>query len=402
MNGFKHGIIIATLLLTSCTVFSATRIVLWHSYRGQEKNALEKIVNQYNISQQKNRVETLQVPHDAYPDKISAAIPRGKGPDIFIFAQDRIGDWAAKDVIQPIGFWVTDELKEKFFPLTIDALTYNDELYGLPTSFKCTALYYNRELLATPPKNTDELIQLGKKLTDHEAKKFGLVYENGLLYYNSLWIYGFGGGLFDENQNPTIDSSENAEALTFSRNLLRKYKIMPEEISNSLVKSLFNEGKAAMVISGPWFRAEIADDIDYGVHQLPVITHTSKPATPFLTVEAYMMSAQTDHPLEAFEVMKTLTSYDNAIVMAAEGKQPVAVTAAFDHKIVKSDPWINVFKKQLEHSVAMPAFPEMRMIWTPMDIAITKILNKGVEPSIALSEAQAKVEKDIKLYRKLK
>ncbi len=375
-------------------------ITLWHSYRGAEKKALMQIVENYNGSHDDIQIRTLQVPHDAYADKITAAIPRGKGPDIFIFAHDRIGDWAMNEVIQPIGFWVTDEIKERYLPLTLKSLYYNEELYGLPTAIKCTALFYNRDLLAEPPKNTDEMIEEAKKFTDHDAKKFGLVYENGLLYYNAVWIYGFGGGLFDDERNSVFGQEANVKAMIFARDLLRKHKVMPEEISNTLVTSLFNGNQAAMVISGPWFRAEISPDINYGVATHPVITENGKPGTPFLGVEAFMLSAETEHPIEAFEVMKSLTNLESSVVMATEGKQPVAVKKAYDNEQVKKDPWIAVFKEQSQNSVPMPNFPEMRMVWTPSDIAISKILNKRADPEEALKEAQEKIQRDINIFRK--
>ncbi|MBN1551508.1 extracellular solute-binding protein [bacterium] len=397
----KHlGVVFLINIFYAINTFAATDLVLWHSYRGAEKDALEKNIASFNQSHSNINVQTLQVPHDAYPDKISAAIPRGKGPDIFIFAQDRIGDWAVNDVIQPVGFWITDDIRKRFLPITLKSLEYNGEIYGLPTAFKCTALFYNKKFIKEPPVNTDDFISLAKANTQIENKQFGLVYENGLTYYNALWFYGFGGGFFDEQRNPVIDRPENIEALIFIRDLHRKHHILPEEISNSLVTTLFNDNKAAMVISGPWFRAEIAKDIDYGIATLPVISKNNQPSKPFLTVEAFMMSSKTEHPLESFEVINALTQAPYTTVMAIEGKQPAANADTYNETEVKSDPWLEIFKQQLDNSVPMPNFPEMRMIWTPMDIAISKVLNKNADPSAALKEAQQKIQENIQIFRK--
>jgi arabinogalactan oligomer / maltooligosaccharide transport system substrate-binding protein len=49
------------------------------------------------------------VPYDAYADKITAAVPRGKGPDVFIYAQDRLGGWVeAGNTIEPIDFFLDE------------------------------------------------------------------------------------------------------------------------------------------------------------------------------------------------------------------------------------------------------------------------------------------------------
>ena len=68
---------------------AATDLVVWHAYRGGEKDAFEKVVATYNAAKaaQGVKVSSLAVPYDAFADKITAAVPRGKGPDIFIYAR---------------------------------------------------------------------------------------------------------------------------------------------------------------------------------------------------------------------------------------------------------------------------------------------------------------------------
>ena len=68
----------------------ANELVVWHAYRGAEKAAFEKVIELFEKSPaaKGQKVSTLAIPYDAYADKISAAVPRGKGPDVFIYAQD--------------------------------------------------------------------------------------------------------------------------------------------------------------------------------------------------------------------------------------------------------------------------------------------------------------------------
>ena len=76
----------------------------------------------------------------------------------------------------------------------------------------------------------------------------------------------------------------------------------------ALITSLFNEGKAAMVFSGPWFLGEIAKDIDYGVAPLPNLVEAGgKPMRPWMTVEGVFVSAQSKHKDAAFDFVKYLT-----------------------------------------------------------------------------------------------
>ena len=72
---------------------SSDVLVLWHSYRGREEVALSKVLDEYNASHPARQVEALALPYEVLASKLTTAIPRGHGPDLFIFAHERIGGW---------------------------------------------------------------------------------------------------------------------------------------------------------------------------------------------------------------------------------------------------------------------------------------------------------------------
>ncbi len=98
---------LAVVLAIAAPRAALAELVVWHSYRAEEKAAIEKVVAEYNAANPDAKVRTLAVPFDAFADKISAAVPRGKGPDIFIYAQDRLGGWIeAGNTVEPIDFFL--------------------------------------------------------------------------------------------------------------------------------------------------------------------------------------------------------------------------------------------------------------------------------------------------------
>lgn len=369
-----------------------TKVALWHAYRAEERKALEQVAEEFNKSNPDIELTLLAVPFDALPDKITNAIPQGKGPDLFIFAQDRIGDWAETKILEPIDFWVDDNLRSRFMPQTIDPLTYRRKLYGLPMAFKTTVLFYNKDLIQTPPKTTEEMITLAKKFTDKGKKTYGLAYEFANFYIHGAWFHGFGGHVFDSTGKVTLNTPEAARSFQYAQDLRDKYGIVPQESTSVIVTSLFNEGKAAMVINGPWFRAEIKPGLNYGVATLPVISEVNKPALPFMGSEAVLLSAKSAHPEEAFKVMTYLTDVHSAEIRLNVGKQPVATAAAYD---ACNDPMMRVFRQQLDASVPMPNIPQMRYVWTPIVNALNSVVTGGGSPEPALRKAQEEVEKSI-------
>jgi arabinogalactan oligomer/maltooligosaccharide transport system substrate-binding protein len=391
---------VASFSLVSLCV--AQEIVVWHAYRAGEKAAFEKVVASYNATKGgKTKVTTLAVPFDAFADKITAAVPRGKGPDVFIYAQDRLGGWIeAGNTVEPIDFFVEDDIKARFIPTTIEAMTYQQSLYGLPLNYKVVTMIYNKKLVTTPPKTSTELAALAKKMADPKTGKFGVAYSYSDFYYHSALMNAFGGGVFDKTRKPTLNSAGNVKSLDYLMKWVTKDKILPLEPSTALITSLFNEGKAGIVFSGPWFLAEISKGIDYGLALLPKIDEAGQPMKPWMTVEGVYIAAPSKNKDAAYEFVKYVTDVGAGKVLALEGRQTPANKNVYTDPKVGADSILNAFRQQVEIAVPMPNLPEMTMVWSPATTAMNKIVNSAATPKAAMDEAQKAVEADIARLRK--
>jgi arabinogalactan oligomer/maltooligosaccharide transport system substrate-binding protein len=179
--------------------------------------------------------------------------------------------------------------------------------------------------------------------------------------------------------------------MLFARTLTGPDGIVPAEVEGHLVAALFNDGKAAMAISGQWFLGEIRKGLAFGVAPLPRVRETGLRAAPFLGVEGIMMSAYSKKKRTAFEFMRFLTTDEAALTRALVAKQSVANSRAYADPRLSGDPVLMAFKEQAEFARAMPATPEMRMVWTPYDNAMQAILVRGADPKARLLEAQNEI-----------
>jgi arabinogalactan oligomer/maltooligosaccharide transport system substrate-binding protein len=239
------------------------------------------------------------------------------------------------------------------------------------------------------------MIAMAKKLTVPEEGKYGLVYENANYYYHGCWMQGFGGRVFDAEDNPIINSDESVRSFQFAQDLFKVEGIVPPEVSNVLVTTLYNENKAAMVISGPWFRGEISPDVPYEIELLPIISPVGERAMPFMSSEGVMMSAKSEHKDEAFKVMEFLINNESAFIMATVGKQPVANLSVYDMDEIANDKYIPKFKEQIKYSIPMPSIPQMTFVWSPASTAINAVIN-GKDPQAELDKAQNTVLQNLK------
>jgi arabinogalactan oligomer / maltooligosaccharide transport system substrate-binding protein len=399
---FKKIIFSLITLFILVSVSAAQELIVWHAYRAEEKAAFEKVVAAYNASKAgKVKITTLAVPYDAFADKITAAVPRGKGPDIFIYAQDRLGGWIeAGNTVEPIDFYVEDETKARFIPTTMEAMTYQGTVYGLPLNYKVITMIYNKKLVPTPPKTSAELVTTAKKLTDQKAGKFGLAYSYADFYYHAALMNGFAGGVFDAQRKPTLNSPANVKSLEYLMKWFTVDQILPAEPSTALITSLFNEGKAAIVFSGPWFLGEIAKGIDYGLAPLPKIDEAGKPMKPWMTVEGMYIAASSKSKEAAYDFLKYATDVPSAKILAVEGRQTPSNKNVYSDAKVGADPILKAFRQQVEQAVPMPNLPEMTMVWSPATTAMNKITKKASTPKAAMDEAQLAVQADIARLRK--
>lgn len=379
-------LIIGLVLLVGCERRRA--VVLWHAYQDAERDALAETAARWNAEHPDMPLEVVGVPHSGFADKLSSAIPGGNGPDLFIYPQDRIGDWAESGVIEPIEFWVDDARADRFTDEAVAAMAYKGSLWGLPVAVKSLALYYRTDLITTPPATTDALIALTPKMKQRDG--YAIAYANVDLYGHAPWLFGFGGKILDDAGNLAIATPEAAAAMTFARQLV-VLGAAPEAAEGPRVATLFNEGKAATVMSGPWFVSDIAKGVPWKVAPLPTVSATGVPASPFLGADGILMSARAQDKDAAFAVMDALTSDVSAIARARLAKQVVPNVRAYEDPTIAADPVLIAFRAQLEHTVAMPKGAAMRMVWTPYKNALGEVITGRAEAGAQLRALEREV-----------
>jgi maltose-binding protein MalE len=206
-----------------------------------------------------------------------------------------------------------------------------------------------------------------------------------------MWLHGFGGRVMDDDGALMIATPQATQAMAFARSLVAQ-GIAPEDAQGPLIASMFNEGRTATAVSGPWFIPDIARGVPWKVATLPIVSETGKPAAPFISAEGILMSARAKDKDAAFAVMDYLSGDEAAVTRAKAGHQVVPNPHAYDDRELASDPTVAVFRAQLQHVVAMPNDPTMRRVWTPYRTALGEVLAGRDDPGAALNALNAEIE----------
>ena len=88
-------------------------------------------------------------------------------------------------------------------PTAIGVTTVDGQAWGAPNTFgNALMLYYNKDIVAEPPTNTDELIEVAVANTDADNDKYGLVYNQTQSFWLTPWLGGFGGRSIRRGRQP--------------------------------------------------------------------------------------------------------------------------------------------------------------------------------------------------------
>ena len=113
--------------------------------------------------------------------------------------------------------------------------------------------------------------------------------------------------------------------------------ILPAEPSTALIAWLFNEGKAPIVFSGPWFLGEVQDSQVRAGAAAVAREAGGKPMRPWLTVEGVYVAAGSKHKEEAYE-FASYVSRRRREGARARGRQLPTNKAVYTTRAVGAEP----------------------------------------------------------------
>ena len=167
---------------------------------------------------------------------------------------------------------------------------------------------------------------------------------------------------------------------------------MPKDIDTNLADALFNDGKAAIELSGPWRIADLQKaNMDFGLAKLPMVDFgKGGPARPFVGVKCLMLAHGSKNPDVAVDVMKFYTAKEQQAAMVKQtGEVPANIAAAAD---LASDPIVAGFNAQAVDGVPLPNTPFMGAMWDPAAKAYSALWTGSDDPQKIMTDAQTAAE----------
>jgi arabinogalactan oligomer / maltooligosaccharide transport system substrate-binding protein len=353
-------------------------IKVWHGWTDAGELALfTGTVDAYKKANPNYNVEALAVPFDQLKNKFTTEASTGGGPDLLIGPKDWIGELTNAKLVAPLDDVAKDILAD-LNPAALEANKYGGKVMALPESVEAIALWYNKDLVKTPPTNTEDLLTI--------AATSGLGLNTG--FYQAVgFLYGFGGQLFDANQKCVLDQGTGAaDFLDYMLKAKGSTGVVADADGGKL-DAAFKDKKIGMIFNGPWATGDYSKAL--GADKLGIvapikITKTGKTFAPFLGTKNLFLSANSkgDSLTAALAFMKTMVSVDiQSGLTVKAGHIP-------SNKNVKStDPIVAGILAQTFSASYFPNEPQMGAVWTPGADMITKVIEGKSKSADAVKEA---------------
>ncbi|WP_088288162.1 extracellular solute-binding protein [Kineosporia sp. A_224] len=329
-------------------------------------------------------------------DQFVAAVPAGKGPDIFI-SPASTNKLVSNGVVAPVELGDT---ANAFSKESISAVSQDGKIYGVPFTVENLAMFRNTALAPTAPTSFDDAFKTGQALVKAGKAKIpfavGLDPKGGNPYMLMPLQSSFGSTIFGTDANGNFNPDDltigNEQGQAFAKWLAEAGK--SGAISNNTTLDIalqtFKDGKTPYLITGPWDLGGIkSSGVKFSID--PVPSAGGQVAAPFVGNYAVYQSSQSKNPLAASLFLTDfMTQKDTQVAIWKEAQNPPALTAALDE--VSADPNMKAFGEIGATAVLSPSIPAMDQVWGPWGLTQVAILNGQGDPVALWKAMAAKIE----------
>lgn len=299
---------VASFTFVAKSETSNTEITMWTFLNpagtGGRNIALKKMINSF---EEKTGIKVIVEPQqwDVMTAKFFAAHQIGNAPDIQWVLQEDFGEAIRLGVLTPFEDLFLDSWSKEDIEDVDDAMwnfgVTDGKHYQVALSRNCFGIYYRADLfkekgITSPIKTWDELIDAAQKLTEKDSQTgmdrwgLGMAFSMTQPYpmVMPISLLGLQGDLFTKDGKANWANDDGIKSMQMQVDMVRKYKITPEDCLISTEDDLFKgfaAGKYAMIIAGGVRLAKIKGDVSFDpdfVQLMPFPSWDGKKISPSL------------------------------------------------------------------------------------------------------------------------
>ena len=381
---------------------------VWHTFAAEskEEEVFMNSVAEFESAHPNVTVDVTMVPFGNAAQLFMTAAQGGQAPDLMRLSSDQLGAIGEVRVdgyplLEDLRPHLTPQDRQQFEERALQAMRYGDALYGVPASQDCLSLIFNKALfdaqgLDYPDSSWTEqdLLQAAQTLTAQDVQ--GLAIPIKTAYWWFPIQEGFGGSLFDENGEPSLDSNGSSEAMRWMLDLELEHGVVATGTQIEGMKNQFISSKAAMIFDGPWNWATYeASRLNIGQTLLPLVDSTGDRMSPLVTYKGWSVSKQSPNKVAAAELALWFSSENVQKDFAVETyTMPTHVALESDEEI-NLDPVLSGFLEQTKVGTPAPTTRAMSLVYDPLSTAFEQAYSEIASTEEALSGANQQLKEQI-------
>ncbi len=366
----------------------------------------------------------VTVDYQTYPsgkmaELLTVAFSAGEGPDIFNQSQSVIRQFVEEGLVSAldpewIGEESLDDVYGRYIPGSLEAVTLDDELFGLPLEYTNLAIYVNKNVFRDAgldpetdyPKTWEELMEVSEKLVQREGeiitrRGFDFRYATYYLMEMLPMVEQLGGKLVSDDGTTAVIGDEA---------WLRFFEYMKEWGPNGRnlgsptyvgVSSIMNnnDNQLAMAMSGLYQEARIrANNPEYYesgewmVIPFPQWSDAVENVTCHVSCHYYMVNGDIPEAKQvwAWRLIDFMLSHSEGYLETCNLVQPTY--ALFESELFKSMPYSEVFYNDLQHATLTYYSANSNAIRDKMKQAVEAVMLEDRDPQEVLQDFRRQVQ----------
>jgi fructooligosaccharide transport system substrate-binding protein len=353
-------------------------------------------------------------PDELYQTLETRLNARAADPDLYSCDSDLTASYAARGHAMSL-----DEVldRKRFSEGALAAATFRRKLYSAPFASSSQLLFYNRAMfreagIEPPPADVtrrwtwEQIVEVGRKLTDTAKNQWGIVFEQPDHPYQML---PFGQSLDGSALSVVglqaaghIDGPEFVEGFTFLQRMYTEWKIAPPGVFDpAATTALFGGGHAAMFIGGTSNFADLPrqyKDLDWGVAPHPYFAR-GKPVTPTGSWHI-AINPRTRNQDAAVRFIHYMTSDEAQVMWFKLVPYPPVLLSVWDQipEAFNTDGW-RIVRYELNHTaVPRPASPGYREFQELLSVTLRQ-MQTGGDVAVLLTNTARRIDQELEKYK---
>ncbi len=399
-------------------------ITYWEKWSGFEARAMQRVVNNFNMSQ--NHIFVHFVSISQINEKTLVSIAGGDPPDIAGLWAAQMGPFISYHALYPLTALQKEGVitPHTYVPYIWKLIAPRGKLWALPSTPETCALFWNKTLFKqaglnpnVPPKTLAQLDAMSKKLTRFDAH--GNLIETGFLptqpgWWNYSWGIYFGNHLYDAKTGEfRVDTPQQIAAYRWVQSYARRLGLRAINSFQSGFGQFnsplnpFMTGQVAMEEQGPYFCNFIKRNMPsmvghYGVAPFPNAMGRTNAAV-LGDSDVWVIPRHCRHPHAALQVLKYFCKPSTMEYLCAQQYKPSPLMKNSPGFLAHNpNPFIRIFEKQMhcKNVFSMPSSPIWTRVMDQLNHAAGRIW-RGASVRRTLAEKQKLINRFVKQTRQI-